>query len=289
MQKHVPFNSNFRDRHYVCRGFMLIELLVVIAIIWIMATILFPVFARARENGRRSSCQSNLKQIGSAVAQYTQDYDEYWPWALTVAALGTVNTPNESYQWMNLVYPYIKNTQVFTCPSDPNKGRNGYWTAARNINAANSAVSYNANRYLLNNDGNRRVAPFGRCYGSGGSLVAHVTKDSAIESPVDTVAVFDAKWGWLRNTHVPNTVNYWDGTTGVMPIHTAENGLRVFQEPGPSGAALVSPGDSSPTERHLNTVNVLFCDGHVKALCLEKFNETTATGTRLKYFTIQSD
>ena len=89
------------------KAFTLIELLVVIAIIAILAAILFPVFARARENARRSSCQSNLKQIGLGIAQYTQDYDEYYP-------RGRFASGN----WAQVVNtPYLKSTQVFECPS----------------------------------------------------------------------------------------------------------------------------------------------------------------------------
>src|SRR5690606_6779733 len=73
MSNHISENSGAK------RGFTLIELLVVIAIIAILAAILFPVFARARENARRASCQSNLKQIGLGLMQYTQDYDERLP------------------------------------------------------------------------------------------------------------------------------------------------------------------------------------------------------------------
>ena len=91
------------------RGFTLIELLVVIAIIAILAAILFPVFARARENARRSSCQSNLKNIGLGFQQYIQDYDELFPVGTTTAAAGW-----GSFQ----LQPYIKSTQVFSCPSD---------------------------------------------------------------------------------------------------------------------------------------------------------------------------
>ena len=92
------------------RGFTLIELLVVIAIIAILAAILFPVFARARENARRSSCQSNLKQIMLGVIQYTQDYDEKYP-------LAAAGSGPSRVQWPDLVQPYVKSTQVFFCPS----------------------------------------------------------------------------------------------------------------------------------------------------------------------------
>jgi len=93
-------------------AFTLIELLVVIAIIAILAAILFPVFARARENARRSSCQSNEKQMGIAVLQYLQDYDEHYMWQHE----DTV-TPTNSYYWFQPLQPYIKSTQVFICPS----------------------------------------------------------------------------------------------------------------------------------------------------------------------------
>lgn len=97
-------------------GFTLIELLVVIAIIAILAAILFPVFARARENARRSSCQSNLKQIVLGVTQYTQDYDEKFP-LYSGARTTTVTTP---YGWADSLQPYLKSTQVYQCPSDTN-------------------------------------------------------------------------------------------------------------------------------------------------------------------------
>ena len=100
-------------------GFTLIELLVVIAIIAILASILFPVFARARENARRSSCQSNLKQIGLGVLQYTQDYDEAFPLAVVVA--GTINAPGSTYGWADAILPYTKSMQILQCPSEPNR------------------------------------------------------------------------------------------------------------------------------------------------------------------------
>jgi len=89
------------------KAFTLVEILVVIAIIAILAAILFPVFARARENARRSSCQSNLKQIGIATMQYLQDYDERY----------MVVDHDIGYTWFDPLQPYIKSEQVFRCPS----------------------------------------------------------------------------------------------------------------------------------------------------------------------------
>jgi prepilin-type N-terminal cleavage/methylation domain-containing protein/prepilin-type processing-associated H-X9-DG protein len=99
-------------------GFTLIELLVVIAIIAILASILFPVFARARENARRSSCQSNLKQIGIGFAQYTQDYDERMPMGYSSGVASPRNFETDYYLWGDAVQPYIKSVQVFVCPSN---------------------------------------------------------------------------------------------------------------------------------------------------------------------------
>lgn len=105
------------------RGFTLIELLVVIAIIAILAAILFPVFARAREKARQSSCLSNMKQLALAAMQYAQDYDERWhphyyaaPVALPQPDGGS---PTTALTWAHVSYPYINNTQVFLCPSNP--------------------------------------------------------------------------------------------------------------------------------------------------------------------------
>lgn len=95
------------------KGFTLIELLVVIAIIAILAAILFPVFAKAREKARQSSCLSNVKQILLAELQYAQDYDEKLPLALSLHG-----TPPPIWSYFDLVGPYCKNLQIFICPSD---------------------------------------------------------------------------------------------------------------------------------------------------------------------------
>jgi len=107
-------SHNDRPRH---GGFTLIELLVVIAIIAILAAILFPVFAKAREKARQITCASNLKQLGLAFTQYTQDYDEHFthgdPW-------GTAQG------WAGQIYPYVKSGGAFSCPDDPtNPNANG--------------------------------------------------------------------------------------------------------------------------------------------------------------------
>ncbi|MEN6548124.1 MAG: DUF1559 domain-containing protein [Armatimonadia bacterium] len=139
------------------RGFTLIELLVVIAIIAILAAILFPVFAKAREKARQSSCLSNLKQIGLGVLQYTQDYDErfpiYWrdqiqtdasmPGAKFTTSSGAAGAGGYKTSWMDFVTPYIKNNQVFVCPSA--------------VLQSPTAPSYGYNRMVHNSGGTPRT------------------------------------------------------------------------------------------------------------------------------------
>ena len=99
------------------KGFTLIEILIVVAIIAILAAILFPVFARARENGRRASCASNVKQISLGIMQYAQDYDEKLPLFQTSGfAIGTTN----GTAWSQQIQPYLNSMQIFQCPSEPN-------------------------------------------------------------------------------------------------------------------------------------------------------------------------
>jgi prepilin-type N-terminal cleavage/methylation domain-containing protein/prepilin-type processing-associated H-X9-DG protein len=128
-------------------GFTLIELLVVIAIIAILAAILFPVFAKAREKARTSSCTSNCKQLGLAFIQYTQDYDETYP------DLGSAVT----YEWTLSLQPYIKNTQIFKCPSD---------------------TAVEASSYLVNNAG----------LSTGGSFGVN---QAALQAPSTTMVLID--------------------------------------------------------------------------------------------------
>ena len=118
------------EQRQAIKGFTLIELLVVVAIIAILAAILFPVFARARENARRSVCMSNLKQIGLGMMQYVQDYDETFPRIYYTDGTGT-------QFWWNVLQPYVKSTQVFYCPSSPfassSTPTNGNYGANREI------------------------------------------------------------------------------------------------------------------------------------------------------------
>jgi prepilin-type N-terminal cleavage/methylation domain-containing protein len=124
-------------------GFTLIELLVVIAIIAILAAILFPVFAKAREKARQVSCLSNQKQLGLGFLQYNQDYDDNYP-------TGSAGPLGQG--WGGVIYPYVKSTGVYKCPDDAT------------TNVANGAtisypVSYAANFNFLRTDGTAQRSP----------------------------------------------------------------------------------------------------------------------------------
>lgn len=99
-------------------GFTLIELLVVIAIIAILAAILFPVFAKAREKARQASCLNNLRQVGVSVLMYCEDYDGTYPQSYQDVSSGAGSTFQIPLTWPNRLMPYIKNQQVYRCPSD---------------------------------------------------------------------------------------------------------------------------------------------------------------------------
>jgi prepilin-type N-terminal cleavage/methylation domain-containing protein/prepilin-type processing-associated H-X9-DG protein len=143
--------ENSKENFMKKSAFTLIELLIVIAIIAILAAILFPVFARARENARRSSCQSNLKQIGLGIMQYSQDYDEKM-----------VSSRNDGYQgvykqcWYSMIEPYVKSAQVFRCPSSTVK-TNATYTGGSNQPPA-LPFSYIANAGI---DGNKNYGTDG--------------------------------------------------------------------------------------------------------------------------------
>ncbi|HEY3333483.1 MAG TPA: DUF1559 domain-containing protein [Capsulimonadaceae bacterium] len=139
-------------------GFTLIELLVVIAIIAILAAILFPVFATAREKARQSACLSNLKQLGLAYTQYEQDYDEVVP-------VGR-NNWGFSKGWAGQIYPYVKSNKVFVCASDAN---------------INDAISYGMNANMVGYD----------TTGGSGNQKPIPVNISQMVSPGSTVQIFE--------------------------------------------------------------------------------------------------
>lgn len=219
-------------------GFTLIELLVVIAIIAILAAILFPVFARARENARRASCLSNLKQIGLGIMMYTQDYDEHLP--SSKANNGGDVRGGIRQGWENYTEPYIKSTQVLQCPSDSR--------------AASVGWSYGYN-YV-------RLAPSG---------LASAITIASINSPSQLVMLTDS----YCNSGLDYI--YWPGYWRSISTGTVYG----------TGETTTSSGylHGDVEDRHLDTVSVLWADGHVKAQKIDSL--VGPTGNTNQYFEIK--
>ncbi|MCC7492157.1 MAG: DUF1559 domain-containing protein [Fimbriimonadaceae bacterium] len=154
------------------RGFTLIELLVVIAIIAILAAILFPVFAKAREKARQSSCSSNIKQLALGILQYAQDYDEACPPRYYRYNPSVAGGPNI---WDQLLQPYVKNLQVIRCPSDTAMF---YGYAMDNLNYAAMALFQSPAETVA-------LCDVKRCFDANGNLSypRHVRNPSNVPSP----------------------------------------------------------------------------------------------------------
>jgi len=260
------------------RGFTLIELLVVIAIIAILAAILFPVFAQARDKARAASCLSNTKQMGLGITMYAQDYDETYPQAYWY--VNDLNGANGYNQWSGLIQPYVKNTAVFVCPSDPSKG-----LPPTNPGLDNQAprISYVANAAVLPRK-RRTIDP------------ANVASLSALDAPADTIVVAEMTntrscindvsnagtdgGAYVNKSHrstnafmTSATGGTWKGEdssqfapslTAVYAVTpaAAAQAWATCKAPGYSGGALQI--SYMQPDRHTGGSNYTFADGHSK-------------------------
>jgi len=230
------------------KGFTLIELLVVIAIISILAAILFPVFARARENGRRASCQSNLKQITLGMFQYTQDYDEKFPLmyasgsAVTVPTTSTVSS-SMPFGWADTIQPYLKSTQIFQCPSE-RYGRAG---------ASASGMTPDPTLSPSSTTGGPGYTDYGynRLFANGAAL-------AVLSEPTKTVLLYDSV-SWTARSVTTGGPNYVFDTGS--PVVAA---ITCTADTTPQLAVLPTVGGDSGAIRHLDGANLAFADGHVK-------------------------
>jgi prepilin-type N-terminal cleavage/methylation domain-containing protein/prepilin-type processing-associated H-X9-DG protein len=217
------------------RGFTLIELLVVIAIIAILAAILFPVFAQARERARSASCTSNLKQLGMGLVMYMQDNDEIYPNAYMSPVPAGTPFPGGTWNscclfWPQLVYPYFKNNQVFTCPS--------------------MAVYKNS--------------PYLGHYGANGDVIRTPTTTSRalaeLSAPASTYLAMDAgPYTISSGNALSPSGNFWY-------IPGAGDILGIPATPTVGGQYPLSSGLEGDFShgRHFSGINVTFADGHVK-------------------------
>lgn len=209
------------------RGFTLIELLVVIAIIAILAAILFPVFAQAREAARKASCQSNLKQLGTAVLMYQQDYDEMFPPFSRSGNIEPWVYPTGGPTWLGLIDPYTKNNNLATCPSQTRSDIFGLGNKP--------LVSYSYNKLLA-------------------------WRSLAIVDAPTYIVMIDEGFG---NTGIVGAAGMsWFNVNGISPATPYEFGMS-----GTSTCTVYATvnGVKITYGIHSGTENLLYVDGHVKA------------------------
>jgi prepilin-type N-terminal cleavage/methylation domain-containing protein len=246
-------------------GFTLIELLVVIAIIAILAAILFPVFAQARDKARQASCLSNAKQIGLGAMMYLQDYDETFPWQdpndwatqLDMGAGFWGNNFRTYIVWPFRILPYVKNQQVFTCPSD--KARNNRFYEAAPGASGNTvpwSIGYGANLGIFQR---------------GGSP----TTMAVLQRPASKIIISECFTPYGFETW---NVEYFDGANR-NPNVSSEGGLTFGQFRNAVGAGeFLGTTDavmSNFTRHQLGNI-AIFGDGHAKWM---RWNQTGDSDT----------
>jgi prepilin-type N-terminal cleavage/methylation domain-containing protein/prepilin-type processing-associated H-X9-DG protein len=219
-------------------AFTLIELLVVIAIIAILAAILFPVFAKAREKARQTSCASNEKQLGLAFVQYIQDYDENYP---------TDGVGQWGWGWGGRIYPYVKSLGVYTCPDD-----------ATTANSNGVPISYAFSMGIVHSNYtlvSKWTAP------AQTVLLLECEGYHARPDEMYQYGGYDSGPGYGGVSPVTDGVNVWQvGSPGSGGFGTGYIGGLT-----PDGTDQFNgQGGSGPTGRHTDGSNYLLADGHVK-------------------------
>jgi prepilin-type N-terminal cleavage/methylation domain-containing protein/prepilin-type processing-associated H-X9-DG protein len=236
-------------------GFTLIELLVVIAIIAILAAILFPVFAQAREKARSITCESNEKQLGLAIIQYGQDFDETYP----IAQINWDGSWNGNANWAGEILPYVNTIDVYHCPDDtletPAQLASQSWAGA--------PISYGCNGA---DEWDNAIQGFqfrGVFAWIQQSAFANnnVRTESQVNFPASTIALADEHCDVLDNTpnaYVVSSNFYGDVITGYFGDNDTPNPYATGMYPnGTSGCISAS---------HTGRANFLYVDGHVKSL-----------------------
>lgn len=284
------------SRTFSRSAFTLVELLVVITIIAILAAILFPVFARARENARKASCQSNLKQVGLGLIQYTQDYDERLPFPIVGRnSRDDGGDTYSGYVWQDAIFPYVKSDGVFNCPSARygNAGDAELPLPFRFCNPTSpdgrGTYSKTIGSYTINASYQRDdqtpfsvLPPVTSVNDQGQPLMAaHL---SAVPSPSTTF------WVGEHNSYMGgHPVDLHAVAFGVL--QTGASTLTLQTQGGQGDyPALAGYIDTRLTQRHLGTTNVLFCDGHVKAMTFGQLTERSSRdGNFYRFFTSWDD